>query len=126
MAEIQKINNLTELRAKQIALKAEHKLLGQEILEETKQSLVIFPIASLIKPADPLRILTVDGKIDVPAKSFSYLLPILVNRTLFRKSGFLTRLLTTMVARRIGKKIGPKVASWLLSTTRDRLSRKQR
>lgn len=107
-------NNLDELKARQAALNAKQSMLGKEIIAESKAALITMPVVSLLKPADPLNIIKVDGKINVPAKVFSYLLPIIANRTLFRRSCFITRVIMTMIARRIGKRIGPKVAMWLI------------
>lgn len=114
MNKTAKYKNLDELRARQAALNAEESILGKEIIAESKVALITLPVVSLLKPADPLRIIKVDGKINVPGKVFSYLLPIVVNQTLFRKSGFMVRIITAMIARRIGKRIGPKVAMWLI------------
>jgi len=109
-----KYQNLDELKARHAALNAEQSMLGKEIIAESKVALVTIPIVSLLKPADPLNIIKVDGKINVPGKVFSYLLPILVNQTLFRRSGFITKTVMALIARRIGKRIGPKVAMWLI------------
>jgi len=114
MDRIGKYKDLDELKSRQAALNAEQSMLGKEIVAEVKAALVTLPVVSLLKPADPLRIIKVDGKINVPGKIFSYLLPIVVNQTLFRKSGFVTRIITAMIARRVGKRIGPKVAMWLI------------
>lgn len=109
--------NLDELKARKAALNAERSMLANEIITETKAALIALPAVSLLKPKDPLRIIKVDGEINVPGKFFSYLLPIVVSKTLFRKSGFMVRIIATMIARRIGKRIGPKVVMLLIRMT---------
>ena len=109
-----RLHSLDELRTRQASLKAEQELLGKKIINQGKAAVITLPAVSLIKPADHLKILKVDGKINPPAKLFSYLLPLIVSRTLFRRSGFIKRMITTLIARRIGKRIGPKIASWLI------------
>ncbi len=112
-----KLNNLDELQAMQAGLNAQQQVLGKEIVSEGKTALVTLPVASLLKPADPLKIIKVDGKINIPGKVFSYLLPLIVNQTLFRRSSFVTRIITAMIARRVGKRMGPKIAMWLIRLT---------
>lgn len=109
-----KYNNLDELKAGRAALDVEQAMLGREIIKEGKVALLALPLQSIMKPADPLKAIKVDGKINIPAKLFSYLLPLIINRTLFRRSNFMIRFITAMIARRIGKRIGPKVVMWLL------------
>lgn len=110
------INNLDELRERRALLVAEQSVLGKKIVSDSGTALLALPVAVLTKPADPLTMVKVDGKVDIPAKVFSYLLPLLVNRTLFRRSGFVTRIVMGMIARRVGKRIGPKALRWLLRT----------
>lgn len=110
-----KLNNLAELKAKQASLKAEQVTLGKEIISEGKNMMISLPVQGLLKPADPLKMLKTNGKINLPGKNFSQLLALVVNRTLFRRSGFVTRIITAMIARKIGRRIGPKIASWFLA-----------
>lgn len=108
------IHNLGELRARQKILKAEQQLLVKEIINEGKTAVVNLPLAALTKPADPLKVLKVDGKVNPPAKLFSYLLPLIFNRTFFRRSGFVTKTIVALIARKVGKRIGPKISVWLI------------
>jgi|GEM_PF-6671652 len=109
-----RINSLDELRARQEILKAEQQMLAAAIVNESKAAVIGLPMVALNKPADPLRVLKIDGKINPPAKLFSYLLPLIVNRTLFRRSGFITKMITALIARKIGKRFGPKIARFLI------------
>lgn len=113
MKQIPRLNNLNELKARQASLKAEQRLLAREIVNDGKSAITSLPMAGLMTPADPLKVLKVDGKVNPPAKFFSYLFPLVVNRTLFRHSGFFIKIITALVARKIGKNIGSKVAGWL-------------
>src|SRR5215217_4241704 len=104
-----RLNSLEELKTRKAGLKADQQFLGNEIFNEAKLAVINLPIARLVKPADPLKILKVDGKINPSAKLFSYLLSLVTNRILFRRSGFITRMITALIARKIGKRIGPKI-----------------
>lgn len=97
----------------QASLKAEQQILEKEMISCGKSALISLPMASLLKPADPLKMLKVKGKINLPAKVFSYLLPLIVNSTLFRRSNFLIRLMTALTARKIGNRFGSKIVDWL-------------
>lgn len=108
-----RLKNLDELKAMQANLKAEQVILEKEIVRHGKSALISLPMKSLLKPADPFKMLKVNGKINLPAKLFSYLLPKMLNRTLFKHSGFLTKIITALAARKIGKRVGPKIIAWL-------------
>ncbi|MES2456193.1 MAG: hypothetical protein V4594_11645 [Bacteroidota bacterium] len=114
MKQTPRLNSLDQLMAKQASLRAEQQQLSRDIIKESKTAAISLPVVSLIKPADPLKILKVNGQINPPAKLFSYLLPIIVNGTLFRRSGFMTRIITALIARKIGRRFGPKITFWLL------------
>ncbi|TKC06087.1 hypothetical protein [Pedobacter frigoris] len=108
-----RLKNLDELKAMQANLKAEQVILQKEIVSQGKSALISLPMKSLLKPADPFKMLKVNGKINLPAKVFSYLLPQIINRTLFKRSGFLTKIIMALTAKKIGKRIGPKIVAWL-------------
>ncbi|WP_316814205.1 hypothetical protein [Pedobacter heparinus] len=117
MKTIRKIKNLNELKATQASLKAEQLILEKEFVTSGKSALISLPMVSFLKSADPLKMIKVDGKINLPAKLFSYLLPLIIKKTLFRRSGFLTKIIMALTAREIGKRIGPKIVKWLQSIT---------
>lgn len=121
-----KYNNLDELKAGRVALDIEQSMLSKATIEEGKLAIFTLPLFSLLKPTDPLRAIKVDGKINIPAKVFSYLLPIIVNRTLFRRSNFMVKFITAIIARNIGKRIGPKVVKWLINVAQHELSKRYR
>ena len=108
-----RIATLDELKARKAILKAEQKLLTKEIISKGGSAVINLPLVKLTKPADPLKILKVNGKINPSAKLFSYLLPIIVNRVFFRRSGFITKIVMAFIARKIGRRFGPKIATWL-------------
>ncbi|RZJ83486.1 MAG: hypothetical protein EOO20_22705 [Chryseobacterium sp.] len=108
-----KISTLDELKARKAILKAEQKLLTKEIISKGGSTVTNLPLLTLTRPVDPLKILKVNGEINPSAKLFSYLLPLIVNRIFFRRSGFITKMVMTMIARKVGRRFGPKVATWL-------------
>jgi len=105
-------------------LKAEQATLLKEMVSEGKNAVIRLPMG-LLKPADPLKILKTDVKITQAAKFFSYLLPLIVNRTVFRRRGFVIRILTTIIAGKVGKRTGPGILKWLLDRANSYLDKNQ-
>lgn len=95
-----KLNSLDKLKAMQASLNTQQKALEKQIVSTGKTALVTLPVVWLLKPSDPLKIIKVDGKINISGKVFSYLLPLVVNQTLFRRSGFLTKIIMAIIALR--------------------------
>jgi hypothetical protein len=84
------------------------------MINEVKDAAVHTAAKVFLKVPDPLKIIKVDGKINIGGKIFSYLLPLLIRLILLRRQGFFMRLIVTMAARQIGKSIGPELLDWLL------------
>lgn len=98
------INNLDELHAMVCSLKNEHELKGELLLQDTKSYLKQFTIGSLIKRyATPSALLKVDDKLNLSGSIMSMVLPFLMNSTLFRGSGFITKTLVGLASNKVGK-----------------------
>lgn len=121
-----KLKNLQELKAKEANLAAMHTLLAEKIISDGKAILSNYPRPSLFKPEDPLKAIKINGKINIPGKVFSYLLPLLVTKVLFRRSGFVTKAIVAIVARQTGKRIGNRVFHWAAGMICFYLSRKEK
>lgn len=115
-----RIHNLQELKARQAELSAAQSRLVPVMINDAKQAVIHSAAKVFFKPSDPLKIIKVDGKINI-GKIFSYLLPLIIRMTLLRRRGFFMRLIVSMAARQIGKRIGPELLDWLLRKISGRL-----
>ena len=98
------INNLEELHAMVSSLKAEHEFKGDLLLNDTKSYFKQFTIGSMIKKyASSSSLLKIDDKLNISSGIMSMVLPFLMNTTLFRGSGFLTKTLVGLASNKVGK-----------------------
>ncbi len=98
------INNLDELHTMVCSLKAEHELKGDLLLNDTRDYFKQFTFAGLIKKyATPSAFLKIDDKLNLSSSIMSMVLPFLVNSTLFKGSGFLTKTLVGLASNKVGK-----------------------
>lgn len=98
------INNLEELHAMVCSLKAQHELKGDLLLQDTKSYFKQFTFGGLIKKyATPSAFLKIDDKLNLSGSIMSMVLPFLMNSTLFRGSGFLTKTLVGLASNKVGK-----------------------
>lgn len=104
-----RLTSLKELKARQTELLESESRSISDIITEAKAVAVQSAAKILLKSSDPLKIIKMDGKINVPGKVFSYLLPLIVKVTLLRRSGLFMRLIVGMATRQIGKKIGTRI-----------------
>lgn len=119
------INNLDELHAMVSSLKAEHEAKGTLLLKDTKSYFKQFTLGGLIKKyATPSALLKVDDKLNISSSIMSMFLPFLMNTTLFKGSGFLTKTLVGLASNKVGKSLDAEhlsaifnsVKSWFTSS----------
>jgi hypothetical protein len=98
------IQNLEELHAMVYSLRAEHRQKGELLLKETKGYFNQFTIGKLVKKyATPSAFLKIDDKLNISSGLMSMVLPFLMNSTLFRGSGFITKTLVGLASNKVGK-----------------------
>lgn len=98
------INNLDDLNQKLLSLKVDYKLQETMLLGDVKGYVKQFTLGSLIKKyATPSAFLKVDDKLNISSKLMSMVLPVLMNSTLFRGSGFITKTLVGLATSKVGK-----------------------
>lgn len=100
------INNLEELHAMVCKLKAEHNQKGVMLVSDTKVFVKQFTLGGLIKKyATPSALLKADDKLNISSGIMSMVLPFIMNTTLFRGSGFLTKTLVGLASNKVGKSL---------------------
>lgn len=98
------INNLHDLNVKMIGLKVEYKIQEVKLKDDVKTYVSQFTPGNLIrKYATPSAFLKVDDKLNISSKLMSMVLPMLMNSTIFRGSGFLTKTLVGLATSKVGK-----------------------
>lgn len=109
--------SLEELKAKQLALKSEAIMHGQAIVLDTKTYINEWSIDSVLKPKPlvDLKLKRVDNSSMLSGKLLSYTLPLVLNKTLFKRSGLITKTIIGMVSSKTGTKLGGLLVKYLRS-----------
>lgn len=98
------IRNLEELHATVASLKVEYTMQEDALLSDTKTYFRQFTLGGFIKKyATPSAFLKMDDKLNLSSSLMSYILPFIMNTTLFRGSGFLTKTLVGLASNKVGK-----------------------
>lgn len=113
------INNLEELHAMVCTLEAEHKLQKEMLLNDTKAYLKQFTPGGIIKKyATPSAFLKIDDKLNISSSVMSFVLPFIMNSTLFRGSGFLTKTLVGLASNKVGKSLDAEHLSAIFNSVK--------
>ena len=98
------INNLDDLNVRLISLKVDFKLQEAMLKDDAKSYVKQFTFGNLIKKyATPSTFLKADDKLNISSKLMSMVLPIVMNSTIFRGSGFITKTLVGLATSKVGK-----------------------
>lgn len=121
------INNLHDLNVKILSLKVDYKVQEEMLKTDAKGYLKQFSIGSLIKKyATPSAFLKVDDKLNISSKVMSFLLPVLMNGTIFRGSGFLTKALVGLATNKVGKTLDAEHLSAIFNTVKGLFTKKKK
>ena len=113
------INNLEELHAMVHSLKIEGDLQAQALVADGKLYLKQFTIGSLIKKyATPSAFLKVDDKLNISSSIMSLVLPMLMNSTLFRGSGIITKAIVGLASGKVGKTLDAEHLSAIFNSVK--------
>lgn len=113
------INNIDELHAMVNSLKCEHQAKGELLLKDSKAYINQFTLGSLIKKyATPSAFLKVDDKFNISSSLMSMFLPFLMNSTIFKGSGFLTKTLVGLASNKFGKALDAEHLSAIFNSVK--------
>jgi hypothetical protein len=121
MKKIRKYNirNLEDLHAEVAALKAEYTVQEGELFSDTKVYLRQFTLGGFIKKyATPSAFLKIDDKLNLSSSVMSFVLPFIMNTTLFRGSGFLTKALIGLASNKVGKTLDAEHLSAIFNSVK--------
>jgi hypothetical protein len=111
------INDLTGLKARQMALLAESDMHAQAVVIDAKAYVNDFSISSLVKrdpkPSPTLKLRTPDSSSLLSGKVLSLALPLILNKTIFKGSGLITRAAVSLISSKTGAKLGGHLVKYL-------------
>ncbi|MNH27910.1 hypothetical protein D3C79_880390 [compost metagenome] len=113
------INNIDELHAMVNSLKVEHQAKGDLLWKDSKAYINQFTLGSLIKKyATPSAFLKIDDKLNISSSIMSMFLPFLMNSTIFKGSGFLTKTLVGLASNKFGKALDAEHLSAIFNSVK--------
>ncbi|GGI23187.1 hypothetical protein GCM10008119_06410 [Pedobacter mendelii] len=126
MRNYKNIRTLEDLQAKKLELKVEYTLKQSIFKVDTKNFIHQFSLGSLIKKfATPSNLFKVDDKLNLSGTAMSLLLPIFMNKTLFRGAGFLTKAAVGLVSGKVGKSLDAEHISAIFNSVKGFFSKKK-
>jgi hypothetical protein len=106
MKKYSDINNISDLNRHMAVLKTDYTVREQLLKRDAKNYVKQFTPMNLIKKyLTPSTLLKADDKLNISSKVISWVLPLLMNSTIFRGSGLLTKALVGIASNKIGKKV---------------------
>ncbi|WP_316806137.1 hypothetical protein [Pedobacter agri] len=120
------IRTLEDLKAAKLELKVEYTLKQNMLKSDGKTFLKQFTIGALIKKyATPNNLFKADEKLNISGTAMSLLLPMVMNKTLFRGAGFLTKAAVGLVSGKVGKSLDAEHLSAIFNSVKGWFGKKK-
>ncbi|TCD12854.1 hypothetical protein EZ449_02065 [Pedobacter frigidisoli] len=120
------IRNLDDLQAAKLELKVEYTLKQDMLKTDTKTFFKQFTLGALIKRyATPSNLFKADEKLNISGTAMSLLLPLFMNKTLFRGAGFLTKAAVGLVSGKVGKSLDAEHLSAIFNSVKGWFGKKR-
>lgn len=117
------IKNLEQLHERIVSLKVDYTLKGDYLKNDAKNYVKQFSPGNLIKKyATPSAFLKVDDKFNISSSIMSLVLPVIMNSTLFRGSGFITKALVGLATSKVGKTLDAEHLSGIFNSVKSLFS----
>lgn len=121
------IKTLEDLHKQVQLLKADYKGKGMMLKEDSKTYIKQFSIFNIIKKyATPNGFIKLDDKTHISSKIMSVLLPMILNSTVFRGSGLITKALGALVSGKVGKSLDAESLSGIFNVVKSLFTTKKR
>lgn len=118
------ISNLDELHATVNSLKIRNDIQGKALVSDAKVYLQQFTPGNLIKKyATPSNLFKADEQLNISSKIMSMALPLLMNNTIFRGSGFITKALVGLASGKVGQSLDAENLSGIFGKVKSWFSR---
>ena len=116
MKKINKIENIDELHQQVQILKLAYKQKGEVLKTDVKTYVKQFSLTSVIKKyATPNALLKLDEHTHITSKLMAMLFPIILNGTLFKKSGFITKAIMALTTSKIGNAVDAELLTGIFN-----------
>ncbi|MCX2573858.1 hypothetical protein [Pedobacter sandarakinus] len=126
MRSYKTIRNLEDLQAKKLELKVEYTLKQTLLIAGAKGYVKQFTLGALIKKyATPSNLFKADDKLNLSGTAMSLLLPMVMNKTLFRGAGFLTKAAVGLVSGKVGKSLDAEHLSAIFNSVKGWFGKRQ-
>jgi len=126
MKSYKNIRTLEDLQAKKLELKVEYTLKENLLKSDVKVYLKQFTLSALIKKyATPSNLFKVDDKLNLSGTAMSLLLPMFMNKTVFRGAGFLTKAAVGLVSGKVGKSLDAEHISAIFNSVKGWFSKRK-
>lgn len=100
------IKSLAELEIEISRVKVDYQLKETQLKEDAKTYIKQFSPINLIKNfLNPQSLTKLDEKTNISGTIMSFLLPLFLNKTVFRGSGFITKSIAALVSGKVGKSL---------------------
>lgn len=119
------INTLDDLHNEVNRLKADYRHRGVMLKDDSKNYIKQFSIGSIIKKyATPSGFLKLDENTHITSKIMSIALPMLLNSTVFKGSGVITKALGALVSGKVGKSLDAESLSGVFNMVKSLFNKK--
>jgi hypothetical protein len=113
------IQNMEELQAQIFTLKTGYMVQGDMLKENVKLYVKQYTLGALMKKyVTPSAFLKMDEKTNISSKLMSFVLPVIMNSTLFRGSGFMTKALVGLATSKVGKNLDAEHLSAIFNSVK--------
>lgn len=121
------INTLEDLHKQVQLLKADYTHRGELLKSDTKTYIKQFTLGNFLKKyATPSGFLKLDEKTHISSKVMSIVLPMLLNSTIFRGSGLLTKALGAIVSGKVGQSLDAESLSGIFNLVKSFFKKKDK
>ena len=119
MSKRYNIQNLEELQVHLFTLKSGYMMQEDMLKQNAKLYVKQYSIGNLLKKyATPSSFMKMDDKLNVSSKLMSMVLPIIMNSTVFRGSGFMTKALVGLATSKMGKSLDAEHLSSIFNSVK--------
>lgn len=121
------IRTLEDLHDEVQRLKADYTQRGEMIKVDAKTYVQQFTLGGLIKKyATPSGFLKFDEKTNISSKIMSVVLPLILNKTIFRGSGIITKALGALVSGKVGQSLDAESLSGIFNMVKSFFNKKDK
>lgn len=121
------IKSLAELHLELGRVKTDYQLKETQLKADAKSYIKQFSPINLIKDfLNPQSLKKFDDKTNISGSIMSFVLPMLLNKTVFRGSGFITKSIAALVSGKVGKSLDADSLTGMFNTVKSLFSKKKK